>query len=207
MVLDRMRIAVLAGMLFVALAFVVALGVETRSLRAAYQELGNRARDPHAGIFVPTFRAVTLHGESLTVGALSGSGRQVVFVFTTTCPYCRASLAAWRQLARDADTARGPHVQVVGISWDSVEQTRRYAAEQALTFPIVRFPERKLGVLYRARAVPVTMVLDSTGRVLFGHVGVFTEALARDSVWPAIRFRPPAPPAKSVGKDSVPSRP
>jgi peroxiredoxin len=201
MSLDRVRTVALAGALLVALALVVALGIETRSLRAAYQDLGNRAREPHAGIFVPTFRAATLRGDSLTVGALPASGRQVVFVFTTTCPYCRASLPAWRQLARDVDTARTVRVQVVGVSWDSAEQTRRYAAEQGLTFPIVRFPERKLGVLYRARAVPVTLVLDSTGRVLFGHVGVLTDTLARDSVWLAIRFRAPA--VKAGGKDSV----
>jgi len=201
MALGRVRTVVLVGVLLVALGLDVALGIETRSLRAAYQDLGNRVREPHAGIFVPTFRTATLRGDSLTVGALARSGRQVVFVFTTTCPYCRASLPAWRQLAYDADTSRVMHVQVLGISWDSVEQTRRYAAEQGLTFPIVRFPERKLGVLYRARAVPVTLVLDSMGRVLFGHVGVLTDTLARDSVWPAIRFRPPA--AKTVGKDSV----
>jgi|SRR5258708_6973349 len=202
MALDRMRTVVLAGGLLVALALVVVLGIETRSLRAAYQDLGNRAREPHAGIFVPTFRAAALRGDSLTVGEMRGSGRQVVFVLTTTCPYCRASLPAWRKITSDADTVRSTHVEVLGISWDSIEPTRRYAADHGLRFPIVRFPERKLGVLYRARAVPVTIVLDSMGRVLFGHVGVLTDALARDSVWPAIRFRP-TPPAKTGGKDSV----
>ena len=133
--------------LLAASALVVVLGIENRSLRAAYADLAERARTPHGGIFVPTFRAQTLTGDSVTVGSVAGTGRQVVFIFTSTCPYCRASLPAWRQLARDIDTVRDARVQVIAISWDSVEQTRRYIAEQGLGFPVVRFPERKLGAL------------------------------------------------------------
>jgi peroxiredoxin len=74
-----------------------------------------------------------------------------------------------------ADSARhlaGWTVDVVGISLDSADATRRYGEAQGLTFPLVTVPARKLKQLYRARAVPQTLVLDEEGRVLFARTGL-----------------------------------
>lgn len=196
---------VVGSALGISVVLIVTLSLEMHAARVAYADLARRAQEPHAGIFVPTFTAQTLAGKRITVGRSSAGGRQLIVVFTGICPFCRASVPTWRWLAVEAmKGAQSRHVEVVGISWDSMDDTRRFLAEQHITFPVVRFPERKLGVLFRSRNVPVTMVLDSAGRVLYGHVGALTEALARDSVLAALFSDPP--PSPPQGPTVVPTR-
>ena len=95
------RIGAIMGVaLLAASALVVRLGQRGIAISKAYAELRTKATLPYRGYAVPTFRAAALTGDSITVGQLPDSGgRQVVLVFTTTCPYCRATLPVWKQLA------------------------------------------------------------------------------------------------------------
>ena len=63
------------------------------ALSRDYADLQKRASLPHRGYVVPTLRAETLAGDSATIGEMpDSSGVRLVFVFTTTCPYCKATL-------------------------------------------------------------------------------------------------------------------
>lgn len=138
---------------------------------------------------MPTFRTATLQGDSVTIGERADGGRQVLVVFTTTCPYCRASLPAWKRLTALADTMSSPRVEVLGVALDSSRATiDRYAAEHTLPYRIVQFPQPKLAALYRSQRVPVTMVLNGDGRVIFARVGVVDTQAAEDSIVEAIRW-------------------
>jgi peroxiredoxin len=171
--------------LAIALVLVVILARQQQTLRARYDDLNRRIQTPHAGMFVPTFRAATLDGDSVTIGFAAGGGRQVLFFLTTTCPYCIQSLESWRTVAAACDSLAG--VQVFAVSLDSVAETRSYVGRHRLHVPVVLLPEAKLAVLYRAHRVPVTMVLDSAGRVRYARRGVFEGREARDSVLAALR--------------------
>jgi thiol-disulfide isomerase/thioredoxin len=169
-----------------------------------YQRLQIQAALPQAGYIMPTFRSIAaLTGDSLTVGETSDSAsRQLLFVLTTTCPYCKKTLPLWAALADSARKLAGWRIAVVAISLDSAPATGRYAVEHALPYPVTTFPIRKLRELYRARAVPQTMVLDHQGRVLFGRTGVLEPSAVLDSIYQALTWRPPAPP--TVAADSNP---
>jgi len=95
-------------------------------------------------------------------------------------------------------------VQLVGISLDSVPETERYVKEQALTFPVVRFPERKLRLIYKTQVVPSLMLLTDEGRVIFARLGVFEAPAARDSLLRAALTPPPARDSLPVGMPVVP---
>ena len=176
---------ILYAALAVALSLVVVLARQQQSLRARYNDLNGRLQNPHAGMFVPTFRAANVDGDSVTIGRVRGSGRQLLFFLTTTCPYCIQSLDAWRALDAACDTLGG--VEVYAVSMDSLAETRLYAGRHRLRMTVALLPERKLAILYRAHRVPVTMVVDSAGRVLYARRGVFEGDLARDSVLKALR--------------------
>lgn len=47
--------------------------------------------------------------------------------------------------------------------------------------------------LFRATSVPVTMVVNHDGRVLYAHRGVFEAGAVEDSVRVALRWKPRAP--------------
>ncbi len=127
--------------LLVAAALVVTLAVQNRTLRTRYNALVKRDRLPYPGLYMPTFQATTLGGELVTIGEVGEDERQLLFVFNTTCPYCRASIPAWRRIAARLDSVGKPAVRMLGISLASEEETRRYVSEHAFPFPVARYPQ------------------------------------------------------------------
>ena len=175
-------------------ALCIALATQFRDLSRSYDVLRQRSGLPHAGYYVPMFDATTATGDSLRIGATSGARhRQLVFVMTTTCPYCRQTLPIWAALADSVRRLPGWTVDVVGISLDSAEATRVYSEIHAVAYPLVTFPSRKLKQLYRARAVPQTLVLDEEGRVLYARIGLLEPQATLDSVYRALQWTRPAP--------------
>jgi peroxiredoxin len=163
-------------------------------LSRSYDMLRQRSGLPHAGYFVPTFAGRTASGDTLQIGATSDvRHRQLVFVLTTTCPYCRQTLPVWSKLTDSARRLAGWTVDVIGISLDSAAATKRYGEAQGLGFPLVTFPSRKLKQLYRARAVPQTLVLDEEGRVLYARTGLLEPTATLDSVYRALQWVRPQP--------------
>ena len=179
----------LPAALAVSLGLVVVLARQKTAQDERYASLQESTILPRPGVFVPTFTASTLDGSSVTIGERPDSGKQVLFAFTTTCPYCLASLPAIREIAAAAVEMQKPSVAMVGIALDTLELARAYAASNALSFPIVEFPARKLRYLYRARSVPIILVLDAEGRIVLGRVGVLTDRAAVDSVLAAMRWK------------------
>jgi peroxiredoxin len=179
--------------LALAAALVVALGMRVRTLNRQNEELWRRATRPYAGMYVPAFTARSMDGG--TVAVASPARRQVLFVFTTTCPFCRSSIPAWARIARAAEAAYGPGA-AVGLSLDGADSTSDYTRAHRLAYPVARFPDVRTRSLYRTRAVPVTLVVDSAGRVVFSRVGEVREGVESDSVLAAAGLRAAPAPAR-----------
>jgi thiol-disulfide isomerase/thioredoxin len=185
--------------LVLAIGIVVLLARAHRDLEARYQRLAERSAWLHPGSYVPPVPASFLTGDTITLGAPPSGTRQVLFVFTTTCPYCRASLPAWQSLAERADSLTSLGIsapRVVGLSLDSITATAAYVQEHGLRFPVSQFGSRRDQALYRTRSVPLILVVDSDSRVAYSRMGVLTSPAALDSVWrAAIGEFPPRPAA------------
>ncbi|HET7229488.1 MAG TPA: TlpA disulfide reductase family protein [Longimicrobium sp.] len=166
--------------LAVAAILVVMLAMRVRRLERENEELFRRVTRPYAGMYVPAFTAPGTGGRAVQVGS-PARGRQVLFVFNSTCPYCRASIPAWTRVAASAEAANGPGA-AVGVSLDPPDSAAAYATRHGLRYPVAAFPDRRMAALYRTRTVPVTLVVDSTGRVLLARIGELTEGPAMDSV-------------------------
>jgi len=190
--------------LLAASLLVVVLGVQKRRLDDEVSTLRGQVtralREPVRGMFMPAFTASTLEdGRAATIGSTPGEGRQVLLVYTTTCRYCLASLPSWKKIAATLDTMSTVRAEVFGVSLDSVEATRKYAQRHALPYPTVRFPDDKVTSMYRAAAVPVTLVLDEQGRTLYSRVGQLSDQVAIDSVIAAVKWKPAPRPAPGQG--------
>jgi peroxiredoxin len=147
------------------LALVVVLTRQLHDLGQEYQRVRRLATTLHEGSYVPPVRVASLDGDSVTLGAVPDrTERQVLFLFTTTCPYCRATLPTWRTLA-DSLRRTASRIQVLGVSLDSARVTREYRAAHQLDFPVGLLASPKYVALYKALAVPQTIVLDADGRV------------------------------------------
>jgi peroxiredoxin len=194
----------LSTALVLALVLVVVLGRRLDALGEQYYKVSRLATRLHAGSVVPAFRAATLSGDSLTIGEAPGPDtRQILFVLTTTCPYCKATLPVWARLADSLTRLPNQSIQVIAISLDSLEATRRYVAEHGLKYPVVTFPSFKLKRLYRAGTVPETVVLDKDGRVLHARTGVLAVPAVLDSIYKAATL-PLRAPAQGAGTRPAP---
>jgi len=109
---------------------------------------------------------------------------QFLFVFSTTCEFCKTSLPGWKQIA--GELAGNSQVGVVGISLDSVPATRRYVKQHGIELPVVSFTDRKLRALYRAWITPQTLILDADGRVSYARLGAVSDAAVIDSILDAV---------------------
>ncbi|HEX6369132.1 MAG TPA: TlpA disulfide reductase family protein [Longimicrobium sp.] len=174
---------------------VVVLGQQKRSLIEQVEQTQYQLRqartEPIRGMWMPAFQAPTLEaGQPATIGEAPAEGRQVLLMYTTTCPYCLSSIPAWKQIKAAADTMKSVRAAVYGVSLDSVDATRQYIARHGLPYPTVRFPDEKVAGMYRAGTVPITLVLDERGRAIYSRTGELKDPAAIDSVMQAIRWRP-----------------
>lgn len=199
---------VLATALVAALVLVIVLARQNADLVRRVALLERRAFEPYPGLQVPTVTATTLDGTALTLGEREDGARQLLLVFTTTCPYCKASLPSWRQIAAAADTLTQPRPLVAGIVLDSGDAAA-YGRAHSLQFPIARFPSRKVQSMYRVRSVPAVVLLDGAGQVIYARTGVLESRVAVDSVLAALRWTQPgvdgaAPPPRGVRRADTP---
>jgi len=183
--LAKFRSMVLVVVLTAAAVLMVALALQKRDLLARIEGLTTRTRDPYVGMYVPAVTLPSVNGATVLLGqAPPGQAHQVLFVFSTSCEFCKASLSAWKRIA--GKFAGNSQVEVVGISVDSVQVTREYVEEYGLEFPVVSFTDRKLRALYRAGITPQTLIIDAEGKVGYVRVGAVTEAVVIDSIVEAV---------------------
>ena len=178
--ISKLLSVILVVGLTVATGLVVVLALQKRQLLARIEELATRIRDPYVGMYVPSVSLPSVGGDTALIGQAHPGQVQLLFVFSTSCRYCKASLPAWKQIAREFSDDAG--VVVVGISVDSVQVTREYAEEHELEFPVVSFTGPRLRALFHTVAFPQSIVVDAEGEVQYARLGAVTEGSAIDSI-------------------------
>ena len=167
-----------------AAALVIVLARQNRELRVEQVALIDRATLPYAGMWVPAVSATSMDGATLRIGEPGRGGAQLLYFFTTTCQYCRASIPALKQVAA---RVKAPGVAMIGVTDEPAEPTRAYAAGHALPFPVASVPEQRVMGLFRSRTVPLLTVVNADGRATYTRQGVLRGAAAIDSVVSAAR--------------------
>ncbi len=178
--LSRFRTVLLLLALSAALMLVVVLAQQKRDLLARIEGLTARIREPYEGMYVPAMSVPSVRGDTVRIGSGGPGQVQVLFVFSTTCEFCEASVTAWKQIAGELDG--NSWVEIVGVSVDSFQVTREYIEEHGLEFPVVILTDRKLRALYRIGITPQTTIIDPEGRVGYSHLGAVTEPVVVDSI-------------------------
>jgi peroxiredoxin len=209
---DRLSHHVPTILLVISLIAITLLARHAHQLRLNFLE--HRRQDTHTnrGDYVPTFSASTTNGDSVVIGKLNDTtARQVIFIMTSTCPYCRKTIPSWRRIALRLSSNPARRIKVLALTPDSLNNAKWFGDSEKFPFPLVVFPNRKLVQLSRATVVPQTIVLNSDGRVLYSKTGLIASKLLEDSVVSeALRQIPSAKaaakPAKSISRNGA-SRP
>ena len=120
----------------------------------------------------PPLPAAVLVPPKVTVDSLRGKPAVVNF-WASWCEPCRKEAA---HLRRYYERNRG-RVAVVGVSYtDNPGGARKFIREYGWTFPNLSDPEGLAGAEYDLVGLPVTVILDSEGRIAARLRGPQTEA-------------------------------
>lgn len=113
----------------------------------------------------------TLGGETLELDSLARRGPTLVSFWALWCSPCKQELRALQSLF---ETYREQGFSLVAVNQDSprsLAKVRSYVASQRYTFPVVLDPNGQLLQRFNGQAIPYSVMLDSTGAVLYSMVG------------------------------------
>jgi thiol-disulfide isomerase/thioredoxin len=121
----------------------------------------------------PDFKLITLDGKPLTIAALQG---KVVFLnfWATWCGPCRAEIP---DLIALQDRYKG-RVQIIGLNVDDEEaDIQQYVQEMGINYPVAMTSNDIRIQFGGIPALPTSFVLDTEGRVVQKHVGLWNPAV------------------------------
>jgi len=116
---------------------------------------------PQVGTHAPEFRLKRLEGGETTLAELLASGPALLAFFKVSCPVCQMTLPFLDRM--DAGALR-----VYGVSQNDAADTRAFAQEYGLRFPMLldaeedRFPASNA---YGISHVPTTFLVEPDGTV------------------------------------------
>ena len=171
----RGRRAALCGGLLLALAVACAPG-DYRPIAT-----GDRA---------PAYAGATLAGDTVSLARLRGEP-VLLNIWATWCPPCREEMPLLQALHEEFE---GAGLRVVGVSTDAAgadELVRDFLAEYGITYTILRDPGERIMSIFPAPGVPLTVLIDSEGRVAWRHLGPLTsnDPTLRDAIARALPAR------------------
>ena len=121
----------------------------------------------------PALEAVTLAGDSVALADLRGDV-VLLNVWATWCVPCRKEapeLEALHQVHGDSG------LRVVGVTVDNrgaEDQIRRFIDEYGMTYEVWWDPDGDAIDAFGAVGVPLTVLIDGDGNVVWRHLGAFT---------------------------------
>jgi cytochrome c biogenesis protein CcmG, thiol:disulfide interchange protein DsbE len=153
-----------------ALTLLLGIGWMAWSAVPAAGTTGGMIPSPREGFAAPEFTLPDQDDEPVTLSDLRGSV-VVLNLWASWCPPCRAEMPALEQVYRTmAD--EGVIVLAINTTYQDREvEARRFAAERALTFPILFDRTGEASRAYQLRAMPTTFFVDRQGvirRVILG---------------------------------------
>lgn len=169
----------------IAAALIVVLSLQVRALSGYKRQVQYMKAFPHAGQWVPAVRVATLTGDSMTLGETQPGRAQILIAFSTSCPFCLATLPKWKAMTDSLLHDPQRRFDVVWISASTWDSTRAYVATHGINAVVARMPTAKMAKVYQFKTVPLTVVFDHFGRVAHAHASVFNNKAAMDSIYNA----------------------
>jgi thiol-disulfide isomerase/thioredoxin len=135
------------------------------------QGCDTKSRTAVLGRQVPEYRAVSLDGDPMSLGALRG--RAVLLnVWSVWCPPCRAEIPLLDELYRRYQPAG---LEMVGVNVDprgDGSTVRTFVRASGMTYPVWRDAEDTISARFPATGVPRSYLIGRDGTLVWEHVGV-----------------------------------
>lgn len=132
---------------------------------------------PQEGFRAPDFALLNLAGQEVSLGDFRG---QLVLInfWATWCPPCRAELPAIQAQYQNSDD-----LVVLGVNFqEKSSDVKPFVEAEGLTFPILLDESGGVALMYRARGLPTSFLVDAEGIVTAVHIGPMTDSQLEDYV-------------------------
>jgi len=122
------------------------------------------------GRAAPDFQLKTLAGESFSLQEALARGPVVLLFFKISCPTCQYALPFYERLFQ---AYKGRNVTLVGVSQNNPEDTKAFAKECGITFPLllddtITYP---VSNAYGLTNVPTAFWIERDGEIEVSSVG------------------------------------
>jgi peroxiredoxin len=168
-------------------------------LRRLTRWMGKQDQMTHivAGKLAPNFSLKSLDNKEYSLNKLMERGPVVAAFFKISCPVCQFTFPFLERLYKRYG---GDGVTFLGISQDEVRETKDFAKEYGVTFPMLVDDENGYLVsnAYGLTNVPTIFLIDTEGRVKVSSMGfdkkdieaIAAELAERKKISLAPLFRP-----------------
>jgi peroxiredoxin len=148
--------------LFAAFPIVTASGAQIELTPLVRPQVDER-HVVRVGDEAPNFRLRDLDGNLTSLSQYRGKVVLLNF-WATWCGPCRVEMPAMEQLYR---TSSRREFQILAVSTDTqgAAATRPFQQKTGLTFPILHDSDMEIGLIYGARSLPMTFMVDRQGVV------------------------------------------
>lgn len=178
--MDRFSIAKFSLIPLVLLVFTLAW--QNRQLQQENSVLSANMTAPYIRMWVPEINIETLDGDRVAVGKPQ-KNYQILFFFSPVCRYCYESLPAISHLVERVDDT----IRIIGISNANLKETSAYVKQHKLEFSVAALADIRTLSLFRARVVPLILIIDNSGRVKHYHRGVLSTQDDVDAILAAVQ--------------------
>lgn len=136
-------------------------GVAVLAVTGGLAALGVSGTQSKQGLKASALPSERIAGEKVTLAALRGEPVAINF-WASWCTPCRREAGELELLHRD----RNAPGNIVGVNWnDQPSAARGFVRDYHLTFPNLRDPDGAVGRAYGIAGLPVTVIVDSRGRI------------------------------------------
>ena len=157
----------------ISLAFVIMLAKQNAGLKAGLARPEGTLAGPHAaqaGDIVPGFKTIDIARQPID-NVYDGSTRSLIFIFSPGCGVCTSELPIWNRIAGEA-VSRG--YKVLGVSIDSLDESRKKLSGSELVFNVAIIPSISIQRAYRAISIPEVLMVSGEGKVDWVHYGAMS---------------------------------
>lgn len=164
--------------LLAGLALAIGLVVITLSRQSSTAVPDPLIESPSPGFLAPDFELVTLEGEMVRLSDLRG--RPVVLNFWASwCGPCRIETPHFQEFSENFSD----DLVVLGVNQqESAETVEAFAAEFALTYPLLLDARADVYQTYAVFGLPTTYFIDADGIIVDVIPGAATEAVLTEKV-------------------------
>lgn len=116
---------------------------------------------PTIGSQAPEFRLLDMNGRPVALSDLKGKVVLLNF-WATWCFPCRVEMPSMEVLYRSYRD-KGLEILAVSVDEQGPAVTRPFQEDKGLTFPILHDRDYQVGLIYGARSLPMTYIIDRHG--------------------------------------------